>query len=243
MKTTASIIAFTSLLSTAATAQMPSSPTACLTVTTVEDFNLTQYASAPWYVQQQSVNTYTPLERNRCVTAQYNLKDNSNWWDQSWWGYTVDVFNYAETTEGQSYRGNLCADYDDDMPSQLKVAPCFLPKAFAGPYWIIDYQEGTDGYALVSGGQPNTIVDGESNCGAAADTACCKTGDGINNSGLWIFTRQANPSEDLVQEVRGIAQQKGFVTSVLFDVVHDADSDAPGIDDSTRFLMQQQQRK
>ena len=247
MKSTASIIALVSLLSTAATAQTSSpaaSQAACLPVTTVENFNLTQYASAPWYVQQQAVNTYTPLERNRCVTAQYNLKDNTNWWDQSWWGYTVDVFNYAETADGHSTGGNLCADYDDNMPSQLMVAPCFLPKLFAGPYWIVAYQEGADdGYVLVSGGQPNNIVDGESSCGASGTDGCCKTGDGINNSGLWILTRQANPSDGLVQEVRQIAQQKGFATSVLFDVTHDENCDVPNIDDNTRFLRQQQQQR
>ena len=100
-------------------------------------------------------------------------------------------------------------------------------------------EEGEDGYALVSGGQPRNVVDGEANCGADGTSPCCKTGDGINRSGLWILTRQRNPTESLVNEVRDIATQMGFSTSVLFDVTHDDDCQVPGIDDddnSVRFL-------
>ena len=213
---------------------------ACLPVTTVENFDLDQYASAPWYVQQQAENTYTSREQNRCVTAQYKRKEDTafSWFrPRSWWGYTVDVFNYAENESGNSIGGNLCADYDRNIPSQLKVAPCFLPKYFAGPYWIVDYREGDDGYALISGGQPSNLVEGEnSGCGADGNSPCCKTGDGINNSGLWIFTRQPNPSDALVEEVRAIAKQKGFSTSVLFDVTHDGNCNVPDIDDDRRLL-------
>jgi len=239
MKTTYAALFLISTSITGSIAQ--SSPDTCLTVTTVDNFNLTQYASAPWFVQQQAVNTYTPLDLNRCVTAQYSLKEHSNFW-----GYTIDVFNYGVKSDGgQSTGGDLCADYNKDIPSQLKVAPCFLPKIFAGPYWIVAYQEETDnndGYALVSGGQPRNLVPDESTCGENGTAACCKTGDGVNNSGLWILTRQPTPSNDILQEVRTIAQQKGFSTSVLFDVDHTNCTDIPGINDTTRtrFLRQQQ---
>merc|ERR1711865_696780 len=88
---------------------------------------------------------------------------------------------------GASQSGGLCADFDKDMPSQLGVAPCFLPQWFAGPYWIVSYREGAkDGYALVSGGQPENVIEGETDCGAGGAEPCCKTGDGVNNSGLWF---------------------------------------------------------
>jgi len=236
MKTAAPITAIASILSGAvANAQ------SCRPVTTVDDFDLTDYASAPWYVQQQAENTYTPLDRNRCVTAQYNIKDDSGpWWTRSWWGYTVDVFNYAEDEGGSSAGGKLCADYDESTPSMLKVAPCFLPQLVAGPYWIVAHRRGDDGYALVSGGQPAEVVDGEADCGPDGTEACCKTGDGINNSGLWILTRRANPGAALVEEVRVIAKEKGFATSVLFEVTHDENCDVPDIDENTRLLRSQQ---
>ena len=206
----------------------------CLPVTSVDNFDVTEYASAPWYVQQQAVNTYTPIDQNRCVTAQYEIRDetNLNWWEKSWWGYTVNVNNYAETETGESLGGKLCADYDEETPSQLTVAPCFLPQIFGGPYWVVSYREGpVNGYALISGGAPQYVVDGETDCGLNGTDTCCKTGDGINRSGLWIFTRQRNPPETLVKEVRTIAKQMGFSTSVLFNVTHDSNCNVPGIDD------------
>lgn len=234
MKSIINNVASVTLFATIATAQRPNASASCLSVTTVENFNVTEYAAAPWYVQQQAANAYTPIDQNRCVTAQYNIRDETDlhWWERSWWGYTVDVFNYAETSSGETQQGNLCADFDEETPSQLTVAPCFLPQLFGGPYWVVSYREGDeDGYALVSGGQPKNIVEGENNCGAQGSDPCCKTGDGINRSGLWILTRQRNPTEALVNEVRTVAKQMGFSTSVLFDVTHDSECQVPGIDD------------
>jgi len=222
-------IATVVLLFGIATAQTSAS---CLPVTTVENFTLTEYAAAPWYVQQQAVNAYTPLDQNRCVTAQYEIREDTNWWERSFWGYTINVFNYAETSGRGSSGGNLCADFDEESPSQLRVSPCWLPQLFAGPYWVVAYREGDeDGYALVSGGQPSEVVEGETDCGAEGTDSCCKTGDGINRSGLWILTRQRNRTESLLNEVQEIAKQKGFSTSVLFNVTHDSDCHVPGIDD------------
>lgn len=237
IQTIASVI-FVAAFATAQTTTT-SVPASCLPVTPVEDFNVTQYAAAPWYVQQQAVNAYTPLDRNRCVTAQYAIRDDAHahWWERSWWGYTIDVLNYAETSNtstGTSSSGaSLCADSDKATPSQLTVAPCFLPQWLGGPYWVVAYREGdTDGYALVSGGQPRNVVENETHCGLQGKDPCCKTGDGINRSGLWILTRQRNPTDDsLVKEVRGIANQMGFSTAVLFNVTHDSDCRVPGIDD------------
>lgn len=41
----------------------------------------------------------------------------------------------------------------DKSRGKLEVAPCFLPTALAGPYWVLDYSE-EEGYALISGGEP-----------------------------------------------------------------------------------------
>ena len=125
------------------------------------------------------------------------------------WGYTVDVYNSASTENGAVVEGALCAyqtgDSGTDL-SKLAVAPCFLPKIFSGPYWVVAYDE-TEGYALISGGQPtNEFPDG------------CRTGTGLNNSGLWIFSRSRERDEDLINTVRGIASDAGFDISVLNDV-------------------------
>ena len=218
------------VLSASALVAVSANDDSCLSVPTVEDLDLTQYASKPWYVQQQAETSYLPREQNRCVTAQYELRKRRSFP----WRYTVNVYNYAENEEGRSFSGGLCAVYDKSVNSQLKVAPCFLPQFFAGPYWVVAYDE-DEGYALVSGGQPGDVVEGDAACGSDGNSTCCKTGDGINNSGLWIFTREQEPPSELVEKVRGIANELGFSTSVLFDVDH-SNCDVPGIDDRVRYL-------
>ena len=166
----------------------------CKTVSTVENFDIETYASAPWYSHQQAVNSYSPVEQNYCVTARYTVLDKP-----TFWGYTVGVNNRAKDESGASFGGDLCAYQTEESPSKLAVAPCFLPKFAAGPYWIVAYDEvegesrtmvsrfrirrrlsrslrssSFQGYALISGGQP-TIVNKEN--------GLCSTGTGINNSG------------------------------------------------------------
>jgi hypothetical protein len=128
----------------------------------------------------------------------------------------VGVNNYAEDKDGNAVGGALCAYQDRQTASKLNVAPCFLPKAAAGPYWVVAYNE-TAGYALISGGQPTIL----------STTGGCRTGDGINNSGLWIFTRSPLRDETLIQKVRSIAKGKGFDLTVLNDVVQVGCYDEP----------------
>lgn len=48
----------------------------------------------------------------------------------------------------------------------------------------------------------------------------CRTGTGINDSGLWIFSRSPERDESLIATVRQIAVDAGFDVSVLNDVDH-----------------------
>jgi lipocalin len=190
----------------------------CNEVTTVPDFDLISYISRPWFVHQQAVNTYLPEERFFCVRAQYEKLDRATFP----WGYTIGVYNEArDAVDGNLYGGDLSA-YVKEKPSKLAVAPSFVPKVLSGDYWVIAYDE-EKGYALISGGQP-TI---ESDSG-------CRTGEGINESGLWIFTREQARDDTLIKEVRDIAAAQGFDLSVLKDVTQDGCV----YDDNTRRLMQ-----
>jgi lipocalin len=169
---------------------------------------LDEYISQPWYVQQQQVNRYLPEDRFFCVRADYEKK---RWWELPW-QYSIRVNNQAQDADGNIFGADfgLYAYVRGPENAQLAVSPGFLPRAFAGDYWVIAYNE-ADGYALISGGQPTVpTTDGK-----------CKTGDGINESGLWIFTRQQTVSDDLVERVRGIAEEQGFDTSVLKEVIQE----------------------
>ena len=171
----------------------------------VDNFDLKTFISKRWHVQQQMEINNLPKSWNRCAFAQYHLKEN-----QSFWGYDIDVYNYAVEVDSphkpHNSSGTLCAKIVDGKTGKLKVAPCFLPTRFAGPYWVIDYNE-AEGYAITSGGPPDIKSEGG-----------CKTSNGTNNAGFWIFTRQQIRDEALVQKVRGIASGKGFDVSVLNDV-------------------------
>lgn len=188
----------------------------CKPLDSVADFDLAKYVSKTWYSHEQAENRYSPISDNYCVRAEYDIRSNPTFW----FGYTVDVRNRALRNNEEERKGDLCAyqtDLDSDPPrsSKLAVAPCFLPKFFSGPYWVVAYDEG-EGYALISGGAP-TIPSYDDNDGTFLG---CRTGTGVNNSGLWIFTRSYVRDEDLINKVRGIAQEKGFDLSVLNIVDH-----------------------
>jgi lipocalin len=168
---------------------------------TVDNFDLKAYVSARWYFQLASPVQYLPTSENFCLQAHYTLKKS-----RTLLGYDIDVHNYAEEKSGTVHSANICARILDANRGKLEVAPCFLPAFLGGPYFVVAYNE-TEGYALISGGPPNEPT-----------ANGCKTGDGINNAGLWIATRKQQRDEQLVEKVRNIAVSKGFDVSVLNDV-------------------------
>jgi len=171
----------------------------------VQGFDLGSFARGRWHIQQQMPVSYLPASQDRCVYAEYELLKK-----KTFWGYEVQVHNHAEDVapphKSHDSGSFLCAKVVDEMTGKLAVAPCFLPSSTAGPYWVIAYSE-SEGYALVSGGAPSKSASGG-----------CQTGEGVNGSGLWIFTRRQQRDEALVQKVRKIAASKGFDLSVLNDV-------------------------
>jgi len=177
----------------------------CGPITTVPDFDLKEFVQARWYVHQQAPTKYVPVERNFCSYAEYNIIDGKPTFP---WGYTVKVHNYAEDVTGKSYGGELCA-YQENK-SKLAVAPCKLPKAVSGPYWVLAYEEDDekDGYALISGGQPTIRTE-----------QGCRLKQGIIESGLWVFLRSRERNEETIAKVRKLAKETfGFDVSVLNDV-------------------------
>jgi len=180
-------------------------PVTCKPVTTQPNVDLAAYISKTWYIQQQMVVAYLPADSFYCVTASYEGGE-----PPTRHGYTIKVMNYAQNENSTARGGELCAyEADSSDLAKLAVAPCFLPKFAAGPYWILAYNE-EEGYALVSGGQPTIpTADG------------CQTGMGVNNAGLWIFAREPTPPQALVMKVRGIAKMKGFDLSVLKEVIQE----------------------
>jgi len=190
---------------------------ACKTVETVPDLDLSAYTLHPWYVQQQQVVRYQPLDAFYCVRAEYTLNDA---------GDEVEVFNTArnggvdgDPTNAQGMKRRALVEDKDVSNSKLLVGPTFLPRFTYGPYWIVavspdtpDPELGYD-WAIVSGGAPTRLTDQEN--------GLCSTGSGMNDSGLWLFTREPIASAEVVELMRTTARELGFDTSVLKPVTQE----------------------
>lgn len=146
----------------------------------------------------------------------------------------VQVHNYAnkgevngdvvDSNENLKVLGGICGEVvNASEPARLSVGPCKLPSwvpGSRGPYWVVAAGPSPSRYdwALISGGQPTHRAAGG-----------CRTGTGVNDSGLWIFTRETARDEAVVQAVRKIAHEKGFDVSVLTDVQQKGCTYKPGI--------------
>jgi len=186
----------------------------CSDVQPMRNFNITEYARASWYVQEQQVNAYQSEEQLRCVVATYDA-GYSKWWQQPpfFTGAVLSVYNhYADgepTINEQSEPVNrLCASVKNHaLPSKLLVAPCFLPLAFGGDYWVIGVGSSPHGeydWAVVTGGRPQQkYADG------------CTTDTGYFNSGLWIFSRTPVLAAAKLAEARSLLRGMGYTLSLL----------------------------
>ena len=181
----------------------------CKVVTTQPNFNSSAFTGPAnrWYVQEQMAIGYLKPEDFFCVYAEYEVVDSTN----------LKVHNYLNEgrvngkAEGPTTFINAYIK-DPKVPAKLEVGPWFLPKSFYGPYWILasgaaDNSSNEYDWALISGGQP-TIKTANG----------CKTGNGVNNAGLWVFTRARERDNATVALVRKIAEEKGFDLSVLSPV-------------------------
>ena len=169
----------------------------CPNISTVSNLNLTKYIESRWYIQLQQETPYLPKNSNYCVTAHYTLSNKSI---PFYKGKVLNVYNDGRlnnVTGEQLNRNNttLCARVNGEN-SKLLVAPCFLPNIFAGDYWIIfiglssnnhDYD-----YAIVSGGQPNKQY----------NSGCSTSTTSINESGLWVLTRNQTVSESFINNIK-----------------------------------------
>ena len=172
----------------------------CPVVPTVEDLDIEEYASKPSYVQAQLPNRYQPIENLFCVRAVYTITSPT----------TLDVFNFARkgSVEGEpSNEGMVLNAFIPNVAikSKLKVGPKFVPRVLYGDYWIVAREED---WAIISGGQPTIEV---------SDGLCTtESADNVRNQGgLWLFTREKEVSDELVETMKKKAKELGIDTSML----------------------------
>ena len=190
----------------------------CSTVYPQDNVNLTEYARKTWYIQKQQITGYQKENQLYCVAATYNIDERSK--VPLFNGKVLTVYNYANQDKVNGYPlGNnnsyLCARVSNNTSTgRLLVAPCFLPNIFGGPYWILYAGPKPDNYlwAIVIGGQPAYCEE---------NTTCTTNINGINNSGLWLFSRDKILDQKIIDNMITYLIKIGISTDFLKDVVQD----------------------
>ena len=190
----------------------------CSTVYPQDNINLTEYARKTWYIQKQQITGYQKENQLYCVAATYNIDERSK--VPLFNGKVLTVYNYAnqDKVNGVSLGNNnsyLCARMPNKTDTgRLLVAPCFLPNIFGGPYWILYAGPNPDNYlwAIVIGGQPSYCQ---------KNTTCTTNINGINNSGLWLFSREKILDQKILDNMITYLIKIGISTDFLKDVVQD----------------------
>jgi len=183
----------------------------CQPVSVQQNFNITEFTRATWYIQYQQVTGYLPENQFYCVTATYSLDEKKT--VPLFRGTVVAVHNYANIDQVNGRQPDmsnqtLCARQPDPRePAKLLVAPCFLPNILAGDYWILAAGPGSNNYewAVVIGGQPTEEY----------DDGCTTKTDGINGSGFWFFSRTPVASLASLQTAFKAATDQGISLSLI----------------------------
>lgn len=188
----------------------------CPDIQPMTNFNTTEYIRSTWYIQQQQLTGYQPANSLYCVAQTLEATNRTVPFFN---GDVLAVYNYANlnSVNGDNQNaGNftLCArqPYKNDT-ARILNAPCFLPNLFAGPYWVLAAGPVSHNYswAIVSGGEPNVTYN---------DGNCSTSENGVNGSGLWLFTRErfGGFAMESVRSMRIYLRDYGITTSQLLNV-------------------------
>merc|ERR1740130_434114 len=195
-----------------------------------QDFNVTEYLRASWYVQKQQKNGYQPASRLNCVVATYNTTVFGTPAKVPFFsGEVFSVFNdcHQDKKDGPvchnftspdfkpAFGNPLCGRIVDKKdPAKIQVAPCKLPNILSGDYWVAAAGPTPDNYeyALVIAGQPTVQLSD----GCTTPDTC--TNPAEFNCGMWMFTRQPVAEADVMKMLMDAAKQKNISTQKLIDV-------------------------
>ncbi|CAB9513308.1 expressed unknown protein [Seminavis robusta] len=180
-------------------------------------FDLNSYVEKSWFVQKQQVNPYQGEDALFCVVATYKTRAD---------GY-VQVLNSANrgSVDGEEIRPNqddfftqLCAEQLSG--GKLRVGPCLLnlvADLIHGPYWVLAVGENYS-WAIVSAGAPDqyrkTVSGGKNLCTTSSSTCFLD----INGSGLWLFTREQEASDETISIMMATLRELGVYAGDLKDV-------------------------
>eukprot|EP00933_Yihiella_yeosuensis_P050304 TRINITY_DN48079_c0_g1_i1.p1 TRINITY_DN48079_c0_g1~~TRINITY_DN48079_c0_g1_i1.p1 ORF type:complete len:250 (-),score=61.51 TRINITY_DN48079_c0_g1_i1:271-1020(-) len=204
---------------------------ACKQLEVQQNFNVSEFIRATWYVQYQQKNGYQQPDSLNCVAATYNeTYHGKKKWVPFFKGEVITVFNDCRLKDGTvcndftnpdfkpSFAIPLCARITNPAePAKLYVAPCLLPNFLSGDYWVAAAGPTPDNYqyAVIVAGQPTV----ELSDGCTTPDSC--TNPSQWNCGLWVFTRDPNPDFKYIAALKDIVNEKGLSTQKLIRVDHE----------------------
>jgi lipocalin len=183
----------------------------------LDSFDLASYGGR-WYSIKQIVTTYQPKSQFYCVYAEYEVlsrcflcgnKDG------------ISVFNRALRRSVKGWRTTVhfrAVVQSESQPARAFVGPWFLPFWLIGGtnYWVVaagTYDDllnkvdstGTDyEWAIITTGPIDQEGDIDQESG---NTLCYADG------GMWMFSREAVPSQDVIDAIDAKALDMGLDTS------------------------------
>lgn len=150
------------------------------------------------------------------------------------WGWELWISNQGNVRgyNGQQREtlGFLCGakklgwpGYRED--AKLTVSPCFLPKIFGGPYWVIYHNETYRGIgaAVIVGGQPNRRTGNGRLCDyASANDRTCRGNNAClsGGNGMWFFSRQPIVDQAFKDGLMTILNDAGLDGANMLDIDH-----------------------
>lgn len=204
----------------------------CAPLTVQEDFNISEYLRATWYVQKQQKNGYQPVSSLNCVTATYNETYHGEPGKVPF--FHGEVFTVYNDCRLDNKNGDVCNAFtspdfkpsfaiplcgrvpDKASPAKITVAPCKLPNILSGDYWVAAAGPQPDNYqyAIVVAGQPSV----EKSDGCTTPDTCWNPAQ--FSCGLWFFTRDPVPDSTVMAALMDAAKGKHISTKLLKTVDH-----------------------
>jgi hypothetical protein len=173
------------------------------------DIDATEFTRATWYAQRQQEAPFQTRENFYCTTATYDATS-SHKAKLIGASITASNANTLNSVDGAVSSVVLCGGLGDG-PGKLKVSPCTVFRVSPGDLWVLDVGVNAEDnskydWAIVISGQPTDI---------AEDGKC------VADLGMWMYTREQNVSQDVIDAMYASLEKNEISGSKLFPVVQE----------------------
>jgi lipocalin len=183
--------------------------------------NISKFFSGRWYSLKQLPSFFQPEDEFYCVNTNYQIQLKSDCKMPLCDRDKIYIFTAgsSESINGTvNAKGLIGLIKTSAKLSLLARTPIYLP------YWVIEagtysdllsgkstYESDQYEWAIISSGPPEVRT----------NNGCLPATQGFNPSGLWLYSRKPNVSEEIMSRLEALAAAKGFDVSALKAVVQE----------------------